>query len=130
VRTRAPNNGQATILVVEDDRLVRAGVRHVLEQLGYEVLVASGGADALRICEEHPGAIDLLLTDILMPGMTGGELAREVSARLPGVRRLYMSALPNEVLVEQGRIEAGEPSVMKPFSDEEIAGMVAKVLAS
>jgi hypothetical protein len=130
-RSLAPRQpaGHATILVVEDDRLVRAGVRHILEGLGYEVLLASGGADALRICEEHPGGIDLLLTDILMPGMTGGELAREVSARLPGVRRLYMSALPNEVLVEQGRIEEGEPSVMKPFTTEEIAGMVAKVLA-
>ena len=115
--------------MTEDDRLVRAGVRHILEGLGYEVLVATGGAEALRICEEHPGGIDLLLTDILMPGMTGGELAREVSARLPGVRVLFMSALPNDVLVEQGRIAEGAPSVLKPFSDEELTAAVEKLLA-
>jgi hypothetical protein len=132
----APENGAkraaviGTILLVEDDRLVRAGVRHILEKLGYEVLVATGGVEALQICEEFPGGIDLLLTDILMPGMTGGELAREVTARLPGVRRLYMSALPNDVLVEQGRIEEGAPSVLKPFSDEEIASAVAALLDS
>jgi len=118
-----------TVLLTEDDRLVRAGVRHILEGLGYEVLVATGGAEALRICEEHPGGIDLLLTDILMPGMTGGELAREVSARLPGVRVLFMSALPNDVLVEQGRIAEGAPSVLKPFSDEELTAAVEKLLA-
>jgi PAS domain S-box-containing protein len=121
-------NGRGTILLVEDDRLVRAGVRHILEGLGYEVLLAACGADALRICEEHPGAIDLLLTDILMPGMTGGELAREVSARLPGVRRLYMSALPGEVLIEQGRIEEGAVSVLKPFSADDLAAAVLAAL--
>lgn len=119
----------ATILVVEDDRLVRAGVRHLLEELGYEVLLASSGPEALRVCGEHPGRIDVLLTDILMPGMTGGELAREVAARFPSVRRVYMSALPNETLVEEGRIEAGEPSLVKPFSEEDVAAMIAEVLA-
>jgi CheY-like chemotaxis protein len=124
-------NGTAngTILVVEDDRLVRAGVRHILSQMGFEVLLASGGAEALRVCEEHPGRIDLLLTDILMPGMTGGELAREVAARLPGVRTLFMSALPNDVLVDQGRIEEGQPSIQKPFTDEELAAGIRGALA-
>jgi PAS domain S-box-containing protein len=119
---------RGTILVVEDDRLVRAGVRHILTEMGFTVLLAPGGADALRLCEEHPGHIDLLLTDILMPGMTGGELAREVAARLPGVRALFMSALPNDVLVEQGRIEAGQPSLQKPFSDEDLAAGIRAAL--
>jgi CheY-like chemotaxis protein len=68
------------------------------------------------------------LTDIMMPGMTGVELAREVAARLPGVRRLYMSALPKEVLVEQGSIEEGEPAILKPFSDEQLAEAVSALL--
>jgi PAS domain S-box-containing protein len=125
---RARDGGRITVLVVEDDRLVRAGVRHILAGMGHTVLLASDGAQALRVCEEHPGRIDLLLTDILMPGMTGGELAREVAARLPGVRTLFMSALPNDVLVEQGRIAEGQPSLQKPFSDEELAAGVRAVL--
>jgi PAS domain S-box-containing protein len=122
---RSSEASTGTILLVEDDRLVRAGVRHLLVEMGHEVLVAGGGADALRICEEYPGEIDLLLTDIMMPGMTGVELAREVSARLPGVRRLFMSALPQEVLVEQGSLEEGEPAILKPFTDEQLAAAVA-----
>jgi CheY-like chemotaxis protein len=126
---RVRDGGGITVLVVEDDRLVRAGVRHILAGMGHSVLLASDGAQALRICEEHPGRIDLLLTDILMPGMTGGELAREVAARLPGVRTLFMSALPNDVLVEQGRIAEGQLSLQKPFSDEELAAGVRAVLS-
>ncbi|MAF67531.1 MAG: hybrid sensor histidine kinase/response regulator [Planctomycetes bacterium] len=125
---KGAEDSTGTVLLVEDDRLVRAGVRHLLAEMGHEVLVAGGGADALRICEEYPGEIDLLLTDIMMPGMTGVELAREVAARLPGVRRLYMSALPKEVLVEQGSIEEGEPAILKPFSDEQLAEAVSALL--
>ena len=123
-----PPDAGETVLLVEDDRLVRAGVRHILEGLGYQVLVAGGGADALRVCQEHRGVIDLLLSDILMPGMAGGELAREVVARRPGVRVLFMSALPNEVLVEQGRLEAGQPSLHKPFEEQDLAAAVRSVL--
>ncbi len=124
----ARSAGPCTILVVEDDRLVRAGVRHILAGMGHTVLLASDGIEALRLCEEHPTRIDLLLTDILMPGMTGGELAREIAARLPGIHTLFMSALPNDVLVDQGRIEEGQLSIQKPFSDEELVAGVRYAL--
>ncbi len=117
-----------TILVVEDDRLVRAGLGHLLRELGYEVLLATCGAEALSLCEERAQEINLVLTDILMPGMSGGELVGEIGTRYPKMQHLFMSALPTEVLIERGNIAEGEASILKPCSDEDLAEAIAIAL--
>ena len=121
-------SGAERILLVEDDRLVRAGIRHQLSALGYEVLAAAGPEEALTVCGRTEEPIALLLTDIVMPGMSGYDLSREVLRRKPGTKALYMSAFPNEVLIEQGRLAPGLPSIEKPFSDEELAHAVRRAI--
>ena len=123
-----PSGAGETVLVVEDERLVRASLRTILKRLGYRTLDAGDPAAALEICREHRGEIDVLLTDMVMPGMGGGELAREVRSLEPGVQTVYMSAYPEAVLVEQGRIEPGQTTLEKPFEEEELAVCVRTVL--
>ena len=92
------------------------------------MLLAGDGQEALRVCDEHEGSIDLLLTDIVMPGMGGGQLAKRVAERVPGIPALFMSALPEEALVEQGRLDAGLPTIQKPFDEEKLATRVRELL--
>jgi PAS domain S-box-containing protein len=120
--------GTETVLVVEDEPLVRAGVRHLLEGLGYTVLVAARPSEALGLAAQH--VVQLLLSDIVMPEMNGPELAREMRARYPGLRVLFMSAYSDAALVEQGRIEPGQPVLEKPFEEAELAAMVRQVLSA
>jgi hypothetical protein len=80
-----------TVLVVEDEAMIRSNVHECLQQLGYEVLAAESGEMALKICEEHRGRIDLVLTDLVMPGMGGHELAGELARRHLEVKMLFMS---------------------------------------
>src|SRR5205807_48796 len=80
---RAPLPGSRTILLVEDEAMVRQLARHVLELNGYAVLEASGGTQAVRICERHEGPIDLVITDVVMPGMNGREVAEQVARVRP-----------------------------------------------
>ena len=122
------NGGKETILLVEDDRLVRVGLRHELEDLGYEVLVAADAEEALELCLGHEDGIDLLLTDIVMPGRSGAELARELRTRKPDLKALFMSAFPSEVLIEQGRLEADQPTLEKPFAVEEMSTKLREIL--
>ncbi len=122
--------GRETILVVEDERLVRVSIRHLLQSLGYRVLEAAGPEEALSLCEREGDGIDLLLTDIVMPGLSGGELARRLQRRFPGLRVLYMSAFSGETLVEEGRLDQGLPTLEKPFTQEQLAAKVREVLAA
>jgi two-component system, cell cycle sensor histidine kinase and response regulator CckA len=113
----------ATVLIVEDEDEVRAFARDVLEMGGYAVLEAPSAARALEIGEAHTVAIDLLVTDVLMPGMTGPELARRLRARRPALRVLCMSGYP-----ESTDRPAGEATwnawLQKPFNPD---GLIAKV---
>ncbi len=115
-----PAAGSLTVLLVEDDRLVRAGVRHLLQSRGHRVLDAEGADAALALCQSGV-EVDLLLTDIVMPDRSGPELAREFRQRFPKAKVLFMSAFSGELLVEQGRLVAGEPTIEKPFSEEQLA---------
>ncbi len=125
-----PARGSGTILVVEDEPLVRAGIRHFLEKLGYDVRVTGDPQEALRLVDELGSELDLLLTDIVMPGMNGPELARRVAAGLPHVQVAFMSAYSDAALVEQGRIESGIPVLEKPFEEDELAARVRDLLAA
>jgi PAS domain S-box-containing protein len=121
--------GGETVLLVEDERLVRASVRQILKQLGYQVVDAPNPSEALERCAELERDPDLLLTDMVMPGgMSGSDLARELTRQRPGLRTVFMSAYPAELLVEQGRIDAGQPTLEKPFDEEQLATVVRRVL--
>lgn len=116
----------ATVLVVEDEEEVRALARDVLEMNGYTVLEALDAADAGRLAETHPGPIHLLITDVVMPGVSGPELARRLRAHRPDLRVLCMSGYPESA---DRRIE-GEAGwnvwLQKPFTP---AGLIEKVQA-
>ncbi len=108
------------VLIVEDERLVRVSLAHTLRARGYSVLTADSCAEAERVAGTHRGPIDLLLTDMVLPGLNGRELAERLRALRPSLRVLYMSAYPAEVLVRQGRLDAGVSTLEKPFTDESL----------
>jgi len=98
-----PRQGAETILVAEDEAEVRDLVQDILQSYGYTVLVARDPAEALLIAERHTGPIHLLLTDGIMPGATGRDLAARLAPLRPEARTLYMSGYPGEAIVRQGR---------------------------
>ena len=116
-----------TILVVDDDSWVRILARDMLADEGYRVLEASDGHDAIRVAAQHPGPIHLLLTDVVMPGMNGCELAAGLSALLPGIKVMFMSAYDRDFLVARGLAPTG-PVIIKPFTVEYLSRRVRMVL--
>ena len=116
-----------TILVVDDDPWVRVLARDVLAGDGYRVLEAVDGPDAIRVAAEHPGPIHLLLSDVVMPGMNGCELAAGLTARLPGLRVMFMSAYDRDFLVKEGLDLIG-PVITKPFTIEYLSRRVRMML--
>jgi PAS domain S-box-containing protein len=107
--------GGETILVVEDEDLVLDVARRILSRHGYHVLAARGGAEALELINHHRGTIDLLLTDVVMPGLTGKQVAERVTELRPKIRVLYMSGYPESVITQQGVVQRGIHLVSKPF---------------
>jgi len=121
--------GNETVLLVEDEPAVRRLSHRVLERVGYRVLQARDGRDALRVMDEHDGALHLLLTDMVMPNMGGRELARRVRAARPGTRILFMSGYTDEPV--QGAREADDLEsafIQKPFSPEELTRRIRAAL--
>ncbi|RYD90783.1 MAG: response regulator, partial [Sphingomonadales bacterium] len=120
--------GSEKVLVVEDNDMVRDHARGEFERLGYEVVVASTGPEALAILEADDG-IDLLFTDIVMPGgMNGRELGEKAAARAPGLRVLYTSGFSRDALTQDGRLVDGVSLLSKPYSKQELADKVRAVL--
>jgi PAS domain S-box-containing protein len=115
------------VLLVEDDRLVRAGLRHLLRSMGHRVVDAAGADEALALCGQGV-PIDLLLTDIVMPKKSGPALAQEFRVLRPTARVLFMSAFSGELLVEQGRLAPGEPTIEKPFTEEQLDQAIRRLL--
>jgi CheY-like chemotaxis protein len=122
------NSGGETILLVEDDPAVRRMAAEVLRSTGYRVLAAPSGADALRIAAEHDGRLDLLLTDVVMPGITGPELAREFTALFPRVRVLYISGYTDDAIEKHGLRGRAVRVLQKPFTHESLAQSVREIL--
>jgi PAS domain S-box-containing protein len=120
--------GVETILLVEDDEAVRPLVRAVLGSHGYTVLEASRGEDALATCQHHAGPIHLLLTDVVMPGMSGGELAKRLATLYPQMKTLYMSGYANGGIAHRGVLEPDAAFLQKPFTPDALARKVAEVL--
>jgi two-component system cell cycle sensor histidine kinase/response regulator CckA len=116
-----------TVLVAEDDLTVQQVARRALEQSGYRVLTAGNGPEALRILEADPGAIDALLTDLLMPGMTGPELSAQARVMRPDLRVLFVSGFADEATLE-GLERAGDPILMKPYTPADLRGRLQELL--
>ena len=123
-------NGQATVLLVDDDPQVSAAARRALERAGYRVLSATNGRDGLRVAEAHPHPLDLLVTDLVMPEMGGRELAKQLSQARPGIRVLYMSGYTAEAVNQQAVLEVGDAFLGKPFSPDVLLRRVHEMLTS
>jgi len=126
--TPRAGSGSETILIAEDEPGVRAAARTILKRLGYRVLDAENGDAALRVASKHPAPIDLLLTDVVMPGMNGRTLADQLSRLRPGLCVLYMSGYPNHAIVQQGVLEPGLAFVAKPFTPRALGEKVRETL--
>jgi PAS domain S-box-containing protein len=122
------DRGSETILLVEDEDLVRQVVRRMLERNGYQVLEAARGQEALRLSEDHPGPIHLVLTDVVMPGMNGRDTVTALLARRPEVRVLYMSGHTENAIVHHGMLETGLAFIQKPFKYEDLMAKVREIL--
>ncbi len=120
--------GRETVLVVEDDPGVRDVTRRMLERFGYAVLEAPSVEDAMLVARSHRGPIPLLLTDVVMPGLSGPELATLLLQVRPEMRVLYMSGYTDDAIVRHGVLDEGVAFIEKPFTPEQLALMVRKVL--
>jgi PAS domain S-box-containing protein len=116
-----------TILLVEDEEMLRKLARIVLRKHGYTVLEASHGADALAICHSHEGAIDLLITDVVMPILAGRDLADRVALLRPGIKVLFMSGYTEDAVVRNGVFADNVPFLHKPFTPSRLASKVREV---
>jgi two-component system, cell cycle sensor histidine kinase and response regulator CckA len=117
-----------SILVVEDESAIRALVRKILKRQGYQVLEASNGDEALRVLAEQNGSVDLLLTDVMMPGMNGVDLSQKAVAEWPGIRVLFVSGYTDENVLEGGQFPVGTAFLQKPFTLVGLLGKVREVL--
>ncbi|MCC6990727.1 MAG: PAS domain S-box protein, partial [Acidobacteria bacterium] len=124
----APAGGHENILVVDDNREIREVVRRVLSFSGYHVLTAEHGEDALRVLAEHAGRVALLLTDVVMPGLNGRELAARVHASFPHVRVLFTSGYADDAIAHHGVLAKGVEFIAKPYSLQALARKVRDVL--
>ena len=120
------NGQQTTILVVDDEELLRQFMARTLKLKGYRVITAADGLEALQICEVRHREIDLLLTDITMPRMTGVELTAKTSRTWPGIRTLMVSGYA----LQQMSRDACSNFLQKPFTSDELAGKVQQILCS
>ena len=123
-----PQRGTETILVVEDEPSVRTLVRDELRKLGYRVLEAKSGIEACLLATQQAGSLQLLLTDVVMPGMGGRELARHLSAITPDLRTLFMSGYTDDVGIMAGQEEGMTSFLQKPFTPEVLAHAVRTLL--
>lgn len=122
--------GTGTVLLVEDDDLVRGVTTAALKSIGYTPIVAAGPQEALQMCAQPGADIRLILTDIVMPGMTGAELRDRVKAIRPDIKVLFMSGYTSDVIVTHGVLRRGVHFIQKPFSIDELGRKIAEILGA
>ena len=125
---QAAAGGSETVLLVEDEESVRELVRETLKTRGYTVIEASDGIAGMRVSEEYQGNIEILITDVVMPGMSGRELAKRVAAARPNIRVLYLSGYTEDAIIHEGALEPGTGFLQKPFTLQVLARKVREVL--
>jgi CheY-like chemotaxis protein len=122
------SDGTETILLVEDDEVVRKLISKVLGNEGYRLLEAANGVAALSICAQYEERIHLLLTDVIMPGMNGRDLADRLVPQYPEMKVLFMSGYTDDVIVHHGVLDEGTAFIQKPFAPDVLARKVREVL--
>jgi PAS domain S-box-containing protein len=128
VPVNSANRGSETILLVEDEEAVRGLACRILERQGYRVIPAQHGRDAMDIATREEGRIDLVLTDVVMPGMNGRGLVERLSGIRPTIKSLYMSGYTDDDIIRRGFIEPSKSFLQKPFTSEALLQTVRKVL--
>jgi len=128
VRQAPTIGGSETVLIAEDEAAVRAVARQALERQGYAVLEASSAQAALDLVQRHSGPLHLLLTDVVMPGMSGRTLAVRLLELRPELRVIYMSGYTDEAITRHGMLKPGLTYVQKPFTPDALARKVREVL--
>ncbi|MDQ6770640.1 MAG: PAS domain S-box protein [Gemmatimonadota bacterium] len=128
IAAKTPNRGSETILLVEDEEAVRGLASRILERQGYRVIPAQHGREAMEIASREMGQIDLVLTDIVMPGMNGRGLVERLSGIRPTIKSLYMSGYTDDDIIRRGFIEPSKSFLQKPFTSEALLQTVRKVL--
>jgi PAS domain S-box-containing protein len=127
---REAATGTETVLLVEDEEALLTLCRRLLERLGYTVLAAGSSQEAIRLVEEHAGDIHLVITDVVMPEMSGGDLWRRLNALRPGLKCLFMSGYTANVIAHRAILEEGVHFLQKPFSVEALAAKVREALSA
>lgn len=122
--------GNGTILLVEDDENVRRMATQMLKILGYTVFAATSPQDALAICKEADQPLDCVVTDVIMPGMSGRELVAQLSTLRPGIKALYMSGYTSDVIAHHGVLDEGVFFIQKPFDMNGIHHKIQEVMRS
>jgi CheY-like chemotaxis protein len=126
--TPVPAGRSETLLLVEDEEAVRAVTAEMLEDAGYRVVAAAHGAEGLELAEALEGGLDAVVTDVLMPGMSGPEVVERLRERFPDLRVVFMSGYPDPEAISAARLSGPTAFVQKPFSIEELARAIRAVL--
>jgi len=125
---KSVEKGCETILIVEDEPAILAMTKMMLKKTGYTVLAAKTPGEAIRIAQEYPGNIDLLLSDVVMPEMNGWDLAMKIISLYPNLKRIFMSGYTADVIAHHGVLEKGVNFIQKPYSRKDLGSKVREVL--
>ncbi len=120
--------GTETVMLIEDEPMVRRLAKKILLMHGYKVIEQKSGGLAIAYFDEHNPAIDLLITDVIMPGMNGRELQEKLQEKLPGLKALFMSGYTENVIAHHGVLDEGTEFIQKPFSIVSLTQKVREVL--
>ncbi len=123
-----PQHGTETVLVVENEEPVRNMILDVLSLHGYTALSAADGEEALRVARAHRGVLDLVIVDVVMPGISGEALVQRLSADRPGLRVLFISGYTDDLILQHGLLRKGGNFLQKPFSVDDLVRKVREVL--
>jgi two-component system cell cycle sensor histidine kinase/response regulator CckA len=127
---RGTRRGSEVVLLVEDEDNIREPAIEILESRGYRVLSAPDAMRALAVAEEHSGTINLLITDVVMPGLSGNHLAERLVARRPGLKVLYISGYPEDAIAHHGVLGADQHFLQKPFPPGQFLEKIREVLGA